>query len=133
VLIDGQAVQSVSGGGHWGGGMFISARDMARFGYLTLRRGKWKDKQVLSEEWVRMAMTPTMPQPTYGFMNWFLNTDRRFLPSAQASAFAHMGNGTNMIYVDPENDLVIVARWIERNAIDGLVQRVLASLNTPRQ
>jgi hypothetical protein len=33
-----------------------------------------------------------------------------------------------MIYVDPENDLVIVARWIERNAIDGLVQRVLASI-----
>jgi CubicO group peptidase (beta-lactamase class C family) len=130
VLIDGLAMQSVSGGGHWGGGMFISARDMARFGYLTLRRGKWKDRQVLSEEWVQMALTPTPAQKTYGFMNWFLNTDRRLLPSAQASVFAHMGNGTNMIYVDPDNDLVIVARWIERNAIDGLVQRVLASLNT---
>ncbi|MEW6207870.1 MAG: serine hydrolase [Acidobacteriota bacterium] len=128
VLIDGAAVQSVSGGGHWGGGMFINARDMARFGYLTLRRGKWEDRQIISEEWVRMATTPTAVQPTYGFMNWFLNTDRRFLPSAPASAFAHMGNGTNMIYVDAENDLVIVARWIERNAIDGLVQRVIASL-----
>ncbi len=37
VVLDGQLVQSVSGGAHWGGGMFISARDMARFGYLTLR------------------------------------------------------------------------------------------------
>lgn len=128
VVIDGVAVQSVSGGGHWGGGMFINARDMARFGYLTLRRGKWEDRQILSEEWVRMATTPTTVQPTYGFMNWFLNTNRRFLPSAPASAFAHMGNGTNMIYVDPENDLVIVARWIDNNATDGLVQRVLASL-----
>jgi CubicO group peptidase (beta-lactamase class C family) len=128
VLIDGQAVQSVSGGGHWGGGMIISARDMARFGYLTLRRGKWKDRQVLSEEWVRMATTPTPAQKTYGFMNWFLNTDRRFIPSAPASTFAHLGNGTNIIYVDPDNDLVIVARWIEQRAIDGLVQRVLASL-----
>jgi CubicO group peptidase (beta-lactamase class C family) len=128
VVIDGAAVQSVSGGGHWGGGMFISARDMARFGYLTLRRGKWKDKQILSESWVKMALTPTAAQPTYGFMNWFLNTDRRFIPSAPASAFAHLGNGTNIVYVDPDNDLVIVARWIERNAIDGLVQRVLASL-----
>lgn len=135
VLIDGVAIQSVSGGGHWGGGMFINARDMARFGYLTLRRGKWEDRQIISEEWVRMATTPTTVQPTYGFMNWFLNTNRRFLPSAPASAFAHMGNGTNMIYVDPDNDLVIVARWIERNAIDGLVQRVLASLvaNTPNK
>ncbi len=128
VVLDGRAIQSVSGGGHWGGGMFISARDQARFGYLTLRRGRWRDRQVLSEEWVRMALTPTSVQPTYGFMNWFVNTDRKFLPSAPASAFAHMGNGTNMIYVDPENDLVIVARWIERNAIDGLVQRVLASI-----
>lgn len=128
VVIDGAAVQSVSGGGHWGGGMFINARDMARFGYLTLRRGKWKDQQILSEEWVRMATTPTSVQPTYGFMNWFLNTDRKYLPSAPATAFAHVGNGTNMIYVDPENDLVIVVRWIEQRAIDGFLQRVLRSM-----
>jgi CubicO group peptidase (beta-lactamase class C family) len=127
VLMDGQAVQSVSGGGHWGGGMFISARDMARFGYLTLRRGRWRDRQILSEAWVRMALTPTAPEPGYGFMNWFLNIDRKRLPSAPASAFMHLGNGTNIVYVDPENDLVIVARWIEQNAIDGLVQRVLAA------
>ena len=128
VLIDGVAVQSVSGGGHWGGGMFINARDQARFGYLTLRRGKWKDRQLLSEAWVRMALTPTPVQPTYGFMNWFVNTDRKFLPSAPASAFAHMGAGTNMVYVDPEHDLVIVARWIERDAIDELVRRVLTAV-----
>ncbi len=128
VLVDGQAVQSVSGGGHWGGGMFISARDMARFGYLTLRRGKWKDRQLLSEEWVRLATTPTPAQPTYGFMNWFLNTDRKFMPSAPASLFVHVGNGTNVIIVDPEHDLVAVVRWIESNAaIDGFIQRLLAA------
>ncbi|HEY0021371.1 MAG TPA: serine hydrolase [Longimicrobium sp.] len=127
VLMDGQAVQSVSGGGHWGGGMFIDARDMARFGYLTLRRGRWGDRRILSEEWVRMATTPTPAQPTYGFMNWFVNTDRKYLPSAPATAFAHVGNGTNVIYVDPENDLVVVARWIANNAVDGLVQRVIAA------
>ncbi|CAN5479520.1 serine hydrolase [soil metagenome] len=129
VLIDGEPMQSVSGGGHWGGGMFISARDQARFGYLTLRRGRWGNRQILSEEWVRLATTPTPVEPTYGFMNWFVNTDRQFLPSAPASAFVHLGAGTNMVYVDPENDLVIVARWIERNAMDGLVQRVLASIS----
>jgi len=128
VLLDGQAVQSVSGGGHWGGGMFINARDMARFGYLTLRRGRWGDRQLLSEEWVRMALTPTPAEPGYGFMNWFLNRDRKRLPSAPASAFVHLGNGTNMIYVDPENDLVVVARWIANDQLDGLVQRVLASV-----
>jgi len=127
VEIDGVAVQSVSGGGHWGGGVFISARDQARFGLLTLRRGKWMDRQVLSEKWVTMALTPTSVEPTYGFMNWFVNTDRKLLPSAPATAFMHLGSGTNMIYADPENDLVIVARWIRRDALDGLVQRVIAS------
>jgi hypothetical protein len=35
---------------------------------------------------------------------------------------------TNAAYVNPENDLVVVARWIENDALDGLVQRVLASV-----
>ncbi|HVE78846.1 MAG TPA: serine hydrolase [Gemmatimonadaceae bacterium] len=129
VLIDGRAVQSVSGGGHWGGGMFISARDQARFGYLTLRRGRWGDRQLLSEAWVRRALTPTTADPGYGFMNWFLNTDRKRFPSAPAAAFAHLGNGTNMVFVDPEHDLVVVARWIENAALDGLVRRVLAAVD----
>jgi CubicO group peptidase (beta-lactamase class C family) len=128
VEIDGARVQSVSGGGHWGGGMWISAWDQARFGYLTLRRGRWQDRQVLSEPWVRMSLTPTPAQPGYGFMNWYLNTGRKLLPSAPESSFAHLGSGTNMIYVDPESDLVVVARWIENAALDGLVQRVLASV-----
>ena len=128
VVLDGEAVQSVSGGGHWGGGMFISARDMARFGLLSLRRGKWRDRQLVSEEWIRMALTPTSVQPTYGFMNWFLNTDRKLWPSAPATSFAHIGNGTNAIYVDPENDLVVVVRWIENRAMDGFLQRVISAV-----
>lgn len=127
VVLDGQIIQSVSGGGHWGGGMIINARDMARFGYLTLRKGKWKNQQIISESWVKMATTPTSAEPTYGFMNWFLNTDKKLLPSAPASAFYHLGNGTNMVYVDPENDLVIVARWIKGNAMNELVGKVLAA------
>jgi CubicO group peptidase (beta-lactamase class C family) len=129
VIIDGQLIQAVGGGGHWGGGMFISARDMARFGYLTLRRGKWKNQQLLSDQWVSWALTPTPVQPTYGFMNWFLNTDKKYLASAPANAFIHIGNGTNMIYVDPTNDLVVVARWIDNNAMDGFIQRVLESVD----
>ena len=128
ILLDGVAVQSVSGGGHWGGGMFISARDMARFGLLTLRRGRWGERQLLSERWVARALTPTPAQPDYGVMNWFLNTDRKQLPSAPASAFLHLGNGTNAIIVDPEHDLVVVARWIQRDALDGLMQRVIGAV-----
>ena len=46
VTINGRRMPSVPGGGHHGGGMFINAWDMARFGYLFLRNGKWNGKQL---------------------------------------------------------------------------------------
>ncbi len=133
VTIDGVRVQAVSGGGHWGGGMFISARDQARFGLFTLRKGRWGDRQLLAEEWFELAATPGPANGVYGFMNYFLNLpdeagERRF-PSAPASAYAHLGNGTNMVYVDPENDLVVVARWIPPGDIDGLLNIVVGSIS----
>lgn len=128
IVLDGQPVQAVSGGGHWGGGMFINAFDMARFGLLTLNKGSWNGTQLLSEQWITQATTPTLPQPTYGYMNFFLNTDNKFLPSAPATAFVHVGNGTNAIYVDPQNNLVVVVRWIENNALDSFIKNVLSAL-----
>lgn len=127
VVMDGVPVQSVTGGGHWGGGMVINAYDMARFGYLGLHRGKWKDRQLLSTSWIERALTPTPVESTYGFMNWYLNTDRKLLPSAPASAFMHVGNGTNAVYVDRDNDMVAVVRWIDRSAVDGFVKRLIAA------
>ena len=131
VEIDGKRVQSVSGGAHWGGGMWISARDQARFGLLTLRRGKWKDKQILSAAWIAQALTPTKPQPTYGFMNYFLNPagedGQRPWPSATPGTFCHIGAGMNAICAIPEYDLVVVARWIRGEALDGLLKRIIAA------
>lgn len=128
IVLDGKPVQSVSGGGHFGGGMFINAFDMARFGLLSLHKGNWQGKQLLSKAWFTKATTPTSVNPEYGFMNYFLNTDKKLYPSAPASAYAHMGNGTNLIYVDEENDIVAVVRWIEGNAIDGFIKKLLAAL-----
>jgi CubicO group peptidase (beta-lactamase class C family) len=126
IVLDGQLVQSVSGGGHWGGGMMISARDMARFGYLTLRKGKWGDRQILSEDWISMATTPGKANASYGFMNYFLNTGRRAMPNAPEQAFWHLGAGNNVVYVDPVNDLVIVARWVRNaRAVDGMVAQLV--------
>ena len=120
----------MSGSGAVGGGLFISAYDMGRFGYLRLHHGKWKDRQPLSNQWVDRALTPTKPEPTYGFMNWFLNTDKKLWPSVPASAFAHMGNGTNMIYVDRALDLVAAVRWMDDNAIDGFWRRLIKDRRT---
>ena len=132
VNVDGVMMQSVAGGAHFGGGLWISARDHARFGLLTLRNGKWGGRQLLSEEWVKLARTPTRVQRTYGFMNWYLNTDKKLWPSAPASSYAHIGNGTNMIYCDPENDLVAVVRWIDGDSVDGFLQKLLAALSATK-
>lgn len=128
VTLDGLEMQSVSGGGHWGGGMWLSARDQARFGLLTLRRGRWGDEAILSEAWIDMALTPGPANPGYGYMNFFLNTDKKLLLSAPESSFCHLGSGTNLICVLPESDIVVVARWLERSAMDGLVARVLKAV-----
>ena len=125
IVLDGQPVQSVSGGGHWGGGMFINAYDMARFGLLTLHRGNWNGKQLISQQWVKQALTPTPAKTDYGYMNWFLNTEKKLLPSAPETSFMHIGNGANIIYVDFEHELVMVARWIDNKAIDGVIKKLL--------
>jgi hypothetical protein len=127
IVLDGQPVQSVSGGGHWGGGMFIHAEDMARFGLLTLRNGKWNNQQLLSSEWLKKARTPSATNNEYGYMNFFLNTQRKFLPSAPESAFVHVGNGNNIIYVDQENDLVVVLRWITQKGMDETIGTILSA------
>jgi CubicO group peptidase (beta-lactamase class C family) len=116
VEIDAQRMQSVTGGGHFGGGMFVSAWDMARFGYLFLRGGQWAGREIVSERWIALARTPGPANPNYGFANWYLNTDRKALPSAPASAVRFVGNGANIIYIDWEHDLVVVVRWIKDEA-----------------
>jgi CubicO group peptidase (beta-lactamase class C family) len=112
--------------------MFIHARDQARFGLLTLRKGLWGDQQLVDEEWFDMAATPSAANPTYGFMNFFLNAPnadgRKGYPSAPATAYSHRGNGTNLVYVDGENDLVVVARWIPGGDIDELLALVIGSI-----
>lgn len=129
VNIDGLRMQSVSGGGHWGGGMWISAYDQAKFGYLFLQDGNWDGNQIISKEWIKMARTPTEANNGYGFMNFFLNYDKERLPSAPESAYVFLGSGINMVYIDQENDLVIVARWLsDYDAMDELVNQVINAI-----
>ena len=127
VVMDGRLVQSVAGGAHWGGGMWISAREQARFGYFTLHRGRWAGKQLLSEEWVDMALTPTPVREDYGFMNWYLYGEPEVCTVACGeSAFYHSGAGPNRIYVDPANDLIVVTRWVGN--WNEVIDRMLAAI-----
>ena len=129
IELDGQKVQSVSGGGHWGGGIFINAWDLARFGYLFLRDGKWQDQQLISKDWIAMARTGGSANAEYGFANWFLNPGRKALPNAPETAVTFQGAGRNIIYIDKEHDLLMVARWIGNgDELNQLIEKTLAAL-----
>ncbi len=129
VELDGVKMQSVSGGGHWGGGMFISAMDLARFGYLFLRGGRWKDRQIVPEKWIGIARTPGSANSEYGYANWFLNPGRKPLPAAPESSVTFRGNGQNIVYLDWDNDLLVVVRWIANGpALNDFIGKVLAAL-----
>ena len=94
-----------------------------------MNKGKWKDRQLVSEKWIEMARTPGPANQDYGFANWFLNTGKRALPSAPASAVYFEGNGANVIYIDWENDVVAVIRWIRGGgALNEVVGKILASI-----
>ena len=128
VEIGGKRVQSVSGGAHWGGGMFIGARDHARLGLLIQRRGNWGGRQLLPASWVEQLLTPSPTNPSYGLL-WWLNRGASRHASAPDTAVMAMGAGSNIIWVDNEHDIVMVLRWIDKSAFGGVIERLMASLN----
>ena len=125
--INGRPMASVSGGTRWGGGLWISTRDEARFGYLFLRKGRWKKRQIISEDWIRAATKPSRVAGDYGYL-WWLNTAQKQYPSLPATSFAALGYGTNTIWIDPEHDLVVVWRWHQDKSSDEFFKRILAAV-----
>jgi CubicO group peptidase (beta-lactamase class C family) len=127
VTIGGKQVASVSGGTRWGGGLWMNSEDMARFGLLILNRGSWDGRQLVSAKWLKDAVVPSEHGPDYGYL-WWLNTQKKQWPSGPASSFAAIGNGSNTIWIDPEHDIVFVWRWHRGQAMDGMVQRIVAAV-----
>jgi CubicO group peptidase (beta-lactamase class C family) len=87
----------------------MSARDMARFGYLFLRNGRWNKQQIIPEEWVAESTYPfSIVNNTfgYGYMWWIIVHDYfRYL-----DIYAASGYKGHMIIVVPGADLVFVHR-----------------------
>jgi len=125
VNVDGMKMQSVSGGGHSGGGLFINTQDHARFGLLFLNNGKWKDQQLLDPAWIDRAIAPSAANVNYGFMWWLNREGPRHWEGVPESVFYAAGVGGNFIVVDPEHDLVIVTRWLEPSKIGEMVRMVV--------
>ena len=121
-------VQSVSGGAHWGGGMLISARDLARLGLLVARGGRWEGRQLLSRDYISEMLTPSATNGAYGFL-WWLNRGRSRRGAWGEHCFSAMGAGTNLVWVDPERDIVAVLRWIDKTAVDGFLERLAGAVS----
>jgi CubicO group peptidase (beta-lactamase class C family) len=140
VTIDGKKMPSVPGGGT------PRRRHVhERLGHGAVRLpvpsqrtvdGEAADLDPSGSEWLeRQAPARTLTARCYGFMNWFLNVPappdavqpgRKMYPAAPDSAVCFRGNGENLIYVDWENDLVVVVRWI--NSPSGFFKLVLDSI-----
>lgn len=129
IEIGGTRVQSVSGGGHWGGGVFIHAEDQARIGQLVLQDGVWDNRRILPEGWVATCRTPCPLNPQYGLL-WWLNTGRTRWPSASAGSICFSGAGGNVTWVDPAAETVAVLRWVDPARLDGFMAAVGAALRT---
>lgn len=127
VNVDGIKMQSVSGGGHSGGGVFISAEDHARFGLLFLNNGKWRDQQLLDPSWITAATQPSQANPNYGYMWWLNQQGSRHWEGVSESVFYAAGFGGNYIVVDQEHNLVIVTRWLEPSQLGDMVRKVMAA------
>jgi CubicO group peptidase (beta-lactamase class C family) len=127
VTIDGKPMLSVSGGGHWGGGIAISARDLSLMGLLVAGGGAWNGKQILPKGWTAELVKPCAVAPFYGLM-WWLNTNRRQFAAASERSYFALGWGSHIVWIDPDHELVTVLRWIDRKKAPGFVERLLGAL-----
>jgi CubicO group peptidase (beta-lactamase class C family) len=127
IAIDGRRMPSVPGGSHWGGGLWMSTRDHARFALLIARQGRWSGGELLPASWAAELRRPCPVNPEYGLL-WWLNTDGRQFPGTPESCFAARGAGSNVLWIDPDHDLVAVVRWIDKASAAGFFQRLVASV-----
>jgi CubicO group peptidase (beta-lactamase class C family) len=115
----------------------LSARDMARFGLLYLNNGRWGDRQILSESYVR-ASTSRISDSTmtggYGYMWWLYDAE----PLKSLGAYSALGLGIQSIDVIPGANMVVVLRTdtfegdnVGMQEHGALLSKILATQSEP--
>lgn len=84
-----------------GWGLSLKTRDMAKLGQLYLNHGVWEDKQIVSSEWVEQSTQEHShwDEKKYGYLWWIIDK--------KENSFAALGDGGNVIYINPKKDLVV--------------------------
>jgi CubicO group peptidase (beta-lactamase class C family) len=121
----------------------MSARDMARFGLLYLRMGRWNDRQIVPEEWVRASIrthSGAGASGGYGYL-WWTCENGAHLPgiTLPEGSYSARGAGGHYILNIPALDLVIVHRVntdikdqsVSASEFGELVRRILAACQPP--
>jgi CubicO group peptidase (beta-lactamase class C family) len=128
---------------HFGGGLYVTTRDLARIGYLVLRNGRWGNVQVVPEAWIRESTRLQVANPRtfsahqvdYGYLWWLLPLDGaagRDRP-ADELIIAAIGAQGQHLFVVPKYDLVVVTTADIRSgnesvAIDFLYDEILRAV-----
>ena len=86
----------------------------------------WGDQRILSDRWIDSIRTPTPLRPVYGWL-WWLNTERKQFAAASEQSFFALGAGGNMIWIDPNLDLVVVTRWLDPAKTNDFIGKVIAA------
>ena len=126
LILSGEMVSSVSGGGHFGGGLIINSLDHARFGLLFLRNGKWKNELILSPEWIKLVQQPSENNKSYGYM-WWLNKGTRKWGGLSENIYYGAGFGGNYVVIVPDHNLVVVVRWIDSSKTGDFIKKIVDS------
>jgi CubicO group peptidase (beta-lactamase class C family) len=95
----------------------MSARDLARFALLYLRKGRWQDRQVVPAKWVEestQAYSESGFGPGYGYLWWIGSINSGFAPSVELpeGTFSAQGAGGQYAFVIPRHDLVVIRRGV---------------------
>ena len=93
--------------------MQFTARDLARFGWLYLNKGRWGDKQVVPAAWVAESTrvyshASTHKNTGYGCMWWIAETDVNRSAKVGPGAYSARGYGGQFVLVAPTHDTVVV-------------------------
>jgi CubicO group peptidase (beta-lactamase class C family) len=110
--------------------MHISARELARVGYLLMNNGYWSSQQIIPSWWVDMATKPSQNlNPEYGYTFW-VNTQGSRWPGLPKDMYSLEGYNSNRCYVIPSKEAVVVRvgagpnQWNEQTFIGRILDAI---------
>lgn len=119
------------------GGLYLSSEDLTKIGMLILNRGKWNDKQIVSENWVDISTSPLVPDVNrdafnkvgYGYQWWIPEHT-----NGKSDIIAGRGYGGQHLMIMPEYDIIVLFNgWnindkTEKSTWEVLQDRIIPAL-----